>query len=146
MLKALLGRQIVYEKAPVDTEALTALASLGGGEFFRAEDAAGLARAGAAIDALAPSDIVAVPREDVPLAPGLAALAVGPEFTAAGRLELDRGQVQRQLQLMGEAGGEDGAFAAAAQEAPEQLQQVVAREMVGADVEQAHPRAGDTQP
>ncbi|MYL81597.1 VWA domain-containing protein [Desulfovibrio aerotolerans] len=73
----LLGRQIVYEKAPVDTEALTAMARLGGGEFFRAEDAAGLARAGAAIDTLAPSDSVAVPQAGVSLAPGLAALAVG---------------------------------------------------------------------
>lgn len=73
----LLGRQIVYEKAPVDTDALAAMARLGNGEFFRAEDAAGLARAGAAIGALAPSDIVAVPRESLPLAPGLIALAVG---------------------------------------------------------------------
>lgn len=73
----LLGRQVVYEKAPVDVEALAAMARLGGGEFFRAEDAAGLAKAQAAIDALAPSDIVAVPRESVSLAPGLVALAVG---------------------------------------------------------------------
>ena len=73
----LLGRQVVYEKAPVDVEALAAMARLGGGEFFRAEDAAGLAKAQAAIDALAPSDIVAVPRESVSLAPGLIALAVG---------------------------------------------------------------------
>jgi len=73
----LLGRQIVYEKAPVDADALAAMARIGGGEFFRAEDDPGLARAEAAIDALAPSDIVAVPRERVSLAPGLIALAVG---------------------------------------------------------------------
>ncbi|MHC1790103.1 VWA domain-containing protein [Solidesulfovibrio sp.] len=73
----LLGRQIVYEKAPVDTVALTAMAQAGGGEFFRAEDAAGLARTTRAIDAMEPSDIVVRTREAAPLAPGLAALAVG---------------------------------------------------------------------
>lgn len=73
----LLGRQIVYEKAPVDAAALTAMAQAGGGEFFRAEDAAGLTRTTRAIDAMEPSDIVVRPREAVPLAPGLAALAVG---------------------------------------------------------------------
>ncbi|KHK00859.1 VWA domain-containing protein [Desulfovibrio sp. TomC] len=72
----LLGRQIVYEKAPVDTQTLAAMAKGGGGEFFRAEDAAGLARASAAIAALEPSDILAVPRDAVPLAPLLAAASV----------------------------------------------------------------------
>ena len=72
----LLGRQIVHELAPVDAAALAAMARDGGGEFFRAEDAAGLERATAAIAALEPSDILAVPKDAVPLAPLAAGASV----------------------------------------------------------------------
>jgi len=73
----LLGREIVYERAPVDEKSLAAMARIGGGAFFRAGATGDLGRAVQAIDALEPSDITAAPApDDLPLTPLAAALAV----------------------------------------------------------------------
>ena len=73
----LLGQEIVRENAAVDTAALSAMAKLSGGAFFRAEDAAGLEQAIADVSRRAPSDMTPVETaEETPLAPLLAALGL----------------------------------------------------------------------
>jgi Ca-activated chloride channel homolog len=53
----LLGREIVYEKAAVDEATLAEIARTTGGVYFRADDAAGLDRAMASLEALEKSDM-----------------------------------------------------------------------------------------
>ncbi|EFL52447.1 von Willebrand factor type A [Solidesulfovibrio fructosivorans JJ]] len=73
----LLGQEIVRENAAVDTAALTELAALSGGAFFRAEDAPALAQAVAAVSKRTASDMKPVPTvEKTPFAPLAAALAI----------------------------------------------------------------------
>lgn len=66
----ILGQEIVRENAAVDTAALTALAHISGGKFFRAEDAPGLAEAVGAVSKGTPSDMRPVSAtEETSLAP-----------------------------------------------------------------------------